>query len=451
MLPMMTPYADALTVLQDQQAEQARKTRYMRALEAYNGQFPEPLQQGAMRVPSVKVNLAKLVADVGAAFLFGSLPGVNVDGDDTERGPLETWLDEVFEANNAPLTLLKLATNGAIMGDAYVKILPRSPMTGGLPRLVVLNPQTVTMFSEPDDVDDCFAYRIEYRDVDRRTGKPMNVRQEHVRQDNGAWKIQDYQEVAGKWVTDGPPQPWPYPFAAVLHCQNLPQPNECYGRADLDELLLDTNETINWAWTNLMKIMAIYAHPFTYSTGAVGGIDRSPDKMPNLPVGGAITMLQAQGVDASSIEVYLRLKEALHAVSETPEIATGKLDTVGQLSGVALKILYGPIVGKTERKRLTYGPMLADLARRLLAIGGQAEYGSVTPRLTWPELVPSDPLAERQALQIDHELGVSSQTIVQKLGYDAEVEQERKQGEDDAAMARQQEMAPAQPFGGQQE
>jgi len=404
-------------------------------------------------VPAVKVNLAKLVADVGAAFLFGTLPTISVDGDDTTRGPQETYLDDVFAANNAPLTFLKLATNGATMGDPYIKLLERSPLTRGLPRLLVLNPQTVTMFCEPDDVDDVFAYRIEYRDVDRRTGKPLNVRQEHMREGE-RWTITDYEERNGRWVEVGR-VPWPYPFAAILHCQNLPQPNECYGRADLDELLLDTNETINYTWTNLLKIMAFHAHPRTVfiKSGPGSSADSGPDKAVILTEGSSVELLQPAAVDESSINVYLRLKEALHAVSETPEIATGKLDSVGALSGVALKILYGPIVGKTERKRLTYGPMLVDLCKRLLAIGGVAEYGSAAPRLTWPELVPSDPLAERQALQIDVDsFDVSAQTAQNKLGYDPEQEAKRKAKENAAAVAQAQAMAPpqqqGQPFGG---
>jgi hypothetical protein len=44
----------------------------------------------------------------------------------------------------------------------------------------------------------------------------------------------------------------------------------------------------------------------------------------------------------------------------------------------------------------------------------------------WPELVPSDPIAEREALLLDEQLGVSKDTILEKLGYDPELEREKR-------------------------
>ena len=66
----------------------------------------------------------------------------------------------------------------------------------------------------------------------------------------------------------------------------------------------------------------------------------------------------------SSLAYYARLKEALHEVSRVPEVATGKLESTGALSGVALQLLYGPLVQATEAKRLTYGEMLTELNLR---------------------------------------------------------------------------------------
>src|SRR5690606_15610206 len=106
--------------------------------------------------------------------------------------------------------------------------------------------------------------------------------------------------------------------------------------------------------------------------------------------------------------LYERLREALHEVARVPEVATGRMENVGQLSGVALSILYQPLIEKTETKRCTYGDLLVELNRRMLALGGFGE-DNITV-LHWPELLPGDVLQERQAALLDHQLGVSAST-----------------------------------------
>jgi hypothetical protein len=123
-----------------------------------------------------------------------------------------------------------------------------------------------------------------------------------------------------------------------------------------------------------------------------------------------------------------RLDEAIHEGSRTPAIATGKVEGIGQLSGVALQILYGPLVQKIEAKRQTYGDMLRLACRHLLELGG---FGAeIDVNIVWPEILPQDMQAERAALQVDIGLGVvSKSTVAQKLGYDWDTEQARMMAE----------------------
>jgi len=72
---------------------------------------------------------------------------------------------------------------------------------------------------------------------------------------------------------------------------------------------------------------------------------------------------------SSAIDFYKRLKEALHETSQIPEVALGKLESTNGLSGLALQILYQPLIEKTETKRQLYGEMLVDLNRRMLEVG----------------------------------------------------------------------------------
>jgi len=115
----------------------------------------------------------------------------------------------------------------------------------------------------------------------------------------------------------------------------------------------------------------------------------------------------------------------LHEISQIPEVATGKTEGIGALSGVAMAILYQPLLEKTEDKRGTYGEMLIELNRRLLALGGFGEENRTV--LHWPELLPSDPLQERQTLMLDQQLGASQDTLLTKAGYDPDLERQKRE------------------------
>ena len=48
------------------------------------------------------------------------------------------------------------------------------------------------------------------------------------------------------------------------------------------------------------------------------------------------------------------------------EVSVGKVDNIGALSGVALEILYQPLMELTYVKQMTYGPLLEEVNRRAL-------------------------------------------------------------------------------------
>jgi hypothetical protein len=77
---------------------------------------------------------------------------------------------------------------------------------------------------------------------------------------------------------------------------------------------------------------------------------------------------------------------------------------------------------------------LVELNRRLLALGGYGE--EHRGMVHWPEMLPGDPLAERQTALLDKELGVSRDTLIGQLGYNPELEK-RKRSEEQASMAEQ--------------
>jgi hypothetical protein len=100
---------------------------------------------------------------------------------------------------------------------------------------------------------------------------------------------------------------------------------------------------------------------------------------------------------------------------------------VGALSGVALLVLYRPLVAKTETKRDTFGDAIREMSRRILLVAGYADDFRVV--LTWPDVLPKDMAGEAATARELRDLGVSLRTVLERLGIDADQELERVRDE----------------------
>ena len=191
--------------------------------------------------------------------------------------------------------------------------------------------------------------------------------------------------------------------------------------------MLDLCDGINRVVSNINRIVRLYAHPRTWGKmiGDALNMDANPGAVIRLEHPDAmLDNLEMKSDLASSIDLSRRMVAALHETTRIPEVATGKLDSAGQLSSLALRILYAPLLQKTESKRRTYGDGIKTLYDRSLTLMG---YESQTVEIVWPEILPTDPEALRRTALIDSQLGVSRTTILEQLGYDPELEAEGRQ------------------------
>lgn len=404
--------------------ETSRLEQFRNAWKAYYGDLPKPLKVRPGTVDdNIRLNFARLIVDKGVSFLFGK--EVNFEIDEGETTPAETWLSGCWQRNRKMTLLQKAALNGGVCGHCFLKI----QYTPGdeYPRLIVLDPETVTVVLAADDLENVLSYKIQYPSKDPISKKPVAIRQ-LIERDGTRWMITD--QVGSidslSWRTTGE-QIWPYAWPPVVECQNLPAPNEFWGVSDIEPDILEVNMAINFVVSNTGRILKYHAHPKTWGKGFdASQLKIAVDETLIIPSEtGELHNLEMQTDLSSSIEFYKRLKEALHEASRIPEVATGKLESTSGLSGLALQILYQPLLEKTETKRLLYGDMLVELNRRMLEIGGFGT-DNIT-EIHWPELLPTDPLQERQAALIDQQLGVSTDTLLMRLGYDPDLEREKSQ------------------------
>ena len=108
---------------------------------------------------AIIVNFIGLLVDRSVAMLFGKEPQFDLPGE--SDAPVQQYIDEVWNANRKMQLLKRAAVYGAETGTCYVKILPDGSVNRDgklIPRLVVLDPSTVTMDALPEDIEPSSLY-----------------------------------------------------------------------------------------------------------------------------------------------------------------------------------------------------------------------------------------------------------------------------------------------------
>ena len=422
-----------MTALQDtlRMTEQDRLEKFRRNWEIYYGKGQKPLKVAAGAADdNLRMNFGRLFVDKGVAFLFGKDVGFELA--EGETTPEEDYLDQVWQANRKMSLLQKLATSGAVCGTAFVKILWKPGMD---PRLIIVDPETISVTLADDDIDKVIAYKIRYPSVDPVAKKAIVI-QQLIEQEGAFWKITDQRGyVNSNTMQTVGEQPWPYTFPPIVHCQNIIVPHEFWGMSDIEDDLVEAIDKENFTVSNILKILRYHAHPKTWARG-VGKADVriNADDLILLPNDNStLQNLEMQSDLVSSIQMHKELKQFVHELARVPEVATGKVENLGQLSGVALEILYQPLLEKTEAKRVTYGEMIVELNRRLLALGDYGEENLT--ELRWQEMLPKDALTQANAALSLKQLGVSGDTLIQEFGYDPDVERKKRTRETDLGSA----------------
>jgi hypothetical protein len=205
------------------------------------------------------------------------------------------------------------------------------------------------------------------------------------------------------------------------------------GRSDLEDDVIGAIMAKNFVISNMMKILRYHGHPKTWTKGvnSADELKSNTDEVimlqsPNAEIG----LLEMQNDLGLSLQVWQELKDHIHELARVPEVSTGKVESVGQLSGIALEILYQPLLELTESKRNTYGELITETNRRLLAINGMGDR-HIT-KLNWQSLLPKDVQVQANAALTQKQLGVSTDTLLQKLGYDPDLERDKRERESES-------------------
>ena len=424
------------------------------AWRAYNGELTPPLKKRAGQPDdNVMVNTSRVIVDKGVSFLFGKGVTWNLDSNEA-RSPSEKYLDDTWAFSGGDVLLHKLALNGGITGHAFLKLRIEQPFL----RLSVLDSSKMEVITADHDYTDTMAYVMTWHGrKDPVSGKQRKYRQITQRvkaqilldeltgtavEEPQHWLIIDEETIESdskseNWKRTGV-EKWPYPFAPIIDCQNLPTANTQWGLSDLEADTIALNEAINRSLSNINRIIRNHAHPKTWSKGLteqqIHQIVIDPDGVIHLPGEmGSLQNLEMASDLSSSLTYYKELKTALYEISRVPKIAFGNEENVNYLAAVAMQVLYGPLIEKTDVKHRTYGALVKEANRRILAVAGMGDNNLC--ELVWPSVLPKDSVMEAQVALMQQQAGVSKDTTLRNMGFNPEHERQAR-AQDDAEAAK---------------
>jgi len=247
------------------------------------------------------------------------------------------------------------------------------------------------------------------------------------------WLVTDYISsgyTQGKWEIMMEPQEWDFTFPPIIHWQNIPNPDDCYGMPDIDSNVIQLQDRINFIASNLSKIIRYHAHPKTWIRGGNLGNNAKwgADEVIGLQGENAvIANLEMQSDLTGSMEYMRMLRQTLFDLTQTVDLDSVS-DKLGALTNFGLRVLYLDAMSKLAAKHEVWGEALTELNSRLLQIGG------VTPtdggEVKWPDVLPVNEAESMQAdkFDLDYKLA-SKQTISERRGYVWEDEDELMQQE----------------------
>jgi hypothetical protein len=195
-----------------------------------------------------------------------------------------------------------------------------------------------------------------------------------------------------------------------------------YGVSDLRDVypLVQEYDHVASKWT---RIIDYYAAPHLAFEGvtkpADGKIQMETGTAFHIPLGSK--MYYVEKGPQPDVETCLgRIRDAISEISQVPAIAFGDADRTGaQISGVALRVLYGPLIAKTRDKQANWGPALEHLMALCLRASGERFHDVTADRVHvhWQDPLPENvqEMVAAEVAKVTNNLS-SRRTAMNRLG-----------------------------------
>jgi hypothetical protein len=211
----------------------------------------------------------------------------------------------------------------------------------------------------------------------------------------------------------------PLDFMPVYIIPNLPSLGEVWGLSEIKDLI-PLQDEINKKYSDLSDSLRFEMFAITVLLNIADTADNTtlqtkPGATWQLfggdPTGGtkpSVEKLESTFQYIESLKYHLdSIKSIMFELSDVVQLEGRKIESIGNLSGVALKILYGNMASKINQKNTIWIPILEDIYRDSLKI--KSAYGYKVPDDMGLQLIPHVPIPQNKLEEI--------QVIAQKLSF----------------------------------
>jgi len=349
--------------------------RFMRSYEGYSVKGP-PGTAVVSDYKRLKFNFNKPIVNLGAGFLAGKPLQWEVEDNPDATEMAHT----IWDRSGSDGAFLEAAIACGIHGDIVAVV---AQDEDGLPKIEFVDAGIAFPQFARSDYSKLVALDIAYETLDsngQRTIMREFYTDDHMEVYQGDTRIssQTYNAMPAVWI------------------RNICVKGRTYGLSDIDGVV-DLVEEYDHLASKQTRIVDYYAAPVPVFKGIQApakGIDKSLQTSYFLPTDGDAFFLERKGEQPDVENQLTRVRNAIAEVSQVPAVAFGQSDSgLTSISGIALQILYGPLINKTQIKQASWTPGLEyAMWVALTASGYNVPLGSVNVK--WPSTLPVDGSAE---------------------------------------------------------
>jgi hypothetical protein len=344
------------------------------------------------------LNYYRAFTDFIINFTFGK--GVNFRSAKETEAIVPDLLERVWEVDNNKATVLwEIGQQGTVSGDCFIKVAyeeayvdPAGRNHPGRVRILPLNSSFCFPEFHPHDRERLIRFKLKYR----FWGTSLE----------GTRQVFTYTEiltddVIEEYINDELIDSRPNPLGTipVIHIPNVRISGSPWGLADCFDII-NINRAYNETATDIADIVNYHAAPVTVIIGAKASqLEKGANKVwGGLPKDARVENLEggAQGLKGA-MEFLAMMKKSMHEMIGIPETALGQAMPISNTSGVALSIMFQPLMNRYHQKIIQYAHGLERVNELILLNLALKE----PETFTWDPDKSTVPLKEGQLAQLD--------------------------------------------------
>lgn len=318
--------------------------------------------------PLVTANYCRTVVNKKASWLVGK--GMIVDVPQAVRSITKPVIEKVWKDNDEDQKLLSMAIMGGVTGDVCILVgyQPPTPVeqrlnpyAQGRIRIRLLGSHQCFPQWNPLNMEELAMLRI-VTEVPVYQPVPQDIRKPATMNGMGVVQKRRYIEdiypdrIVRGWE-DQEKENIPNDLGEIpfVHIPNEIFPGEYWGKSDLDDII-DIQREFNEKLTDISDIVNYHASPVTIITGAKAKqLEKGPKSLwSGLPADAKVYNLQLAGDLAVSYKYLEFVRQLILDISNVPEGAFGRIQSISNTSAAALQVQFQPLVEVTQRKQTNY-------------------------------------------------------------------------------------------------